>query len=58
MKKLTILIAAALLSISFNSMAFTLAGTPTVVEKDTYRYCAGATNFWVCVQSYELRKKK
>ncbi len=58
MKRLMIFVTAALLSISFNSMAFTLAGTPTVVDKETYKYCVGAQNFWVCVQAYELRNKK
>ncbi|MDX1302385.1 hypothetical protein [Photobacterium sp.] len=57
MKKLTIFVTAALLSMSFNSMAFTLAGTPLVIDQDAFRYCAGATNFNVCIERYELIHK-
>ncbi|PSW07626.1 hypothetical protein [Photobacterium lipolyticum] len=57
MKKLTIFVTAALLSMSFNSMAFTLAGTPLVLDQDAFRYCAGAKNINVCMERYLLIHK-
>lgn len=57
MKKLMIFVTAALLSVSFNSMAFTLAGTPLVIDKDAFKHCAGAKNFNVCITNYELIHK-
>ncbi|MGR5146752.1 hypothetical protein ACQKP8_09440 [Photobacterium alginatilyticum] len=57
MKKLMIFVTAALLSISFNSMAYTLAGTPVVLDQDAFRYCAGAKNIRVCMARYELIHK-
>ncbi|MBD8511824.1 hypothetical protein L6J37_08665 [Photobacterium sp. WH77] len=57
MKKFAMFVTAALMALSFNALAYTLSGTPTQIPQDAMQYCAGAQNFWVCVDTFERQNK-
>ncbi|MEZ8143492.1 MULTISPECIES: hypothetical protein [Enterovibrio] len=54
MKFIYTTLAALLFSVSMGASAYVLEGKQVVVPKDIMQYCAGANNFWVCVQSQEM----
>lgn len=57
MKYLYSIGAAIALAFSINASAYVLKGEQVVVPKEIMQYCAGANNFWVCVQNQEMLRK-
>lgn len=58
MKKLATVCAAIMLSASFGTSAFTLAGQDADLPEEAVKQCATAKNFTVCINNYKQMQKK